>query len=63
MLHRQYPADEKGLIDVVDVIPAKAGIQSFKSLLDSRLRGSDSLFELSPVCYANALLICAYNCL
>jgi hypothetical protein len=25
------------------VIPAKAGIQSFRALLDSRLRGSDGL--------------------
>ena len=35
---------EKSLDCRVDVIPAKAGIQHQKSLLDSRLRGSDDLF-------------------
>ena len=33
---------------VVSVIPAEAGIQSFKALLDSRLRGSDDLSDSSP---------------
>jgi len=30
-----------------NVIPAKAGIQSFQCLLDSRLRGSDNLEPFS----------------
>ena len=27
------------------VIPAKAGIQSFQAIMDSRLRGNDSIFD------------------
>jgi len=38
--------DEKPVIVVLDVIPAKAGIQYFNGFLDSRLRGSDGFFAL-----------------
>jgi len=38
-----WPVAERRDLVVLAVIPAKAGIQCFKSFLDSRLRGSDGL--------------------
>ena len=47
------PKDENGKFDGIvkspiyplNVIPAKAGIQLFQTLMDSRFRGSDTLFD------------------
>jgi hypothetical protein len=44
---------KKNLDSSVHVIPAEAGIQSLKVLLDSRLRGSDEI--CSCVDWANGL--------
>ena len=51
--HERCQQIQKNLDSGVHVIPAEAGIQSLKVLLDSRLRGSDEI--CSSVDWTNGL--------
>ena len=43
------------------VIPAKAGIQSFQIIMDSRFRGNDSILDFSRFHQASAITFCPLN--
>ena len=45
----KYDAFVKSPLQPLSVIPAKAGIQLFQALLDSRFRGSDVVFDFLRV--------------